>query len=107
MSLMNSDDLAAEAKAAGQAAEIVVGLAQLRPGDEIVGRQLHGAHDRVYASNDWTVEVGAGEHPVAGGECIQLRRRPNDPSSYELNLWNGQEYFDGTLFHIRRPQSPR
>jgi hypothetical protein len=72
---------------------MVVSPEELRPGDEVVGRQKHGAIDKVWPEQDWVVEVGVGEHPIVGGECIQLRRRATDPPWYDLNLWNGQELF--------------
>lgn len=80
----------------------IVGPRELRPDDEIVGRQIHGMNDKVWPGQEWIVEAVVAEHPIVGGECIQLRRRAGDPPWYDLNLWNGQEYFDESLFHIRR-----
>lgn len=81
---------------------VVGGPSELQPGDEIVSRQLHGGTDKLWPGCNWFVGVGTGEHPIVGGECIQLRCRDGDPPWYELNLWKGQEYFDDTVFHIRR-----
>lgn len=71
---------------------MVVSPDELRPGDEIVGRQTHGAIDKM-----WPGEVGVGEHPIVGGECIQLRSRATDPPWYDLNLCS-----DDSLSRIRR-----
>ena len=81
---------------------IVVRPNELRAGDEMVGVQLHGARDTVSRRHGKIVAVGIGDHPVAGGECIRLRLRETDPPGYDLNLWNGYEYFDDSLFQVRR-----
>lgn len=80
---------------------LVVGPRELRPGDVIVGVQRHGTHDPVVPRNK-IVDLAVREHPVIGGECIRIRR-PAGESDYEMNLWNGNEYHDETLFHIQRP----
>lgn len=82
---------------------VVVASGGLRCGDELVGVQKAGTGDAVSPSSD-IVEVGVGEHPVVGGECIRFRRREGDPGGHERTLWNGSGYFDRSLFHIRRPQ---
>lgn len=84
---------------------VVVKPIDLQAGDEIVGMQRLGDGDDVSPRHQAIVKVGVAKHPVTGGECIQLHRRPDDPADYELNLWNGTEYFDWTLFHIRRASS--
>lgn len=81
---------------------LVVKPVDLQAGDEIVGMQRLGNSDDVSPRHQAIVKVGVGKHPVTGGECVQLHRRPDDPAGYELNLWNGTEYFDWSLFHIRR-----
>ncbi|MBN7428736.1 hypothetical protein IUS39_23965 [Mycobacteroides abscessus subsp. massiliense] len=96
---------AVERQAVEMAQTLVVKPIDLRAGDEIVGMQRLGEGDDVSPRHQAIVKVGVGEHPVAGGECVQLHRRPGDPAGYELNLWNGREYFDWTLFHIRRAAS--
>lgn len=85
---------------------LIVKPIDLQAGDEIVGMQRLGDSDDVSPRHQAIVKVGVGQHPIAGGECVQLHSRPNDPAGYELNLWNGREYFDWTLFHIRRSTSP-
>jgi hypothetical protein len=84
---------------------LIVKPTDLQAGDEIVGMQRLGDGDDVSPRHQAIVKVGMGKHPVTGGECVQLHRRPDDPAGYELNLWNGTEYFDWTLFHIRRATS--
>ncbi|ORA60933.1 hypothetical protein [Mycobacteroides franklinii] len=84
---------------------VVVKPIDLQVGDEIVGMQRLGDGDDVSPRHQAIVKVGVAKHPVTGGECIQLHRRPDDPADYQLNLWNGTEYFDWTLFHIRRASS--
>lgn len=77
----------------------VVRRNDLRPGDEIVGIQRHGESDTLSPRRDRIVEVGAGEHPIIGGECIQLRPVHR---GHDLNYWNGTDYLDETLFHVIR-----
>lgn len=84
---------------------VVVKPIDLQAGDEIVGMQRLGDGDDVSPRHQAIVKVGVAKHPVTGGECVQLHRRPDDPADYELNLWNGTEYFDWTLFHIRQASS--
>jgi hypothetical protein len=81
--------------------ELVVQPRDLQPGDEIVGIQKYGRSDVVAARSGRIVDVGVGEHRT-GGECIQLRWRDNDPIGHESNWWNGQDYLDESLFHVRR-----
>lgn len=89
----------------GSVDELVVEPRDLRPGDEIVGIQKYGRSDVVAARSGRTVEAGVGEHHT-GGECIQLRWRDSDPIGHESNWWNGSEYLDESLFHVRR-KAPR
>lgn len=80
---------------------LVVGPRELQAGDVIVGVQRLGEQDPVSPRNK-IVDRAVREHPVIGGECIRIRR-PAGESGYEMNLWNGNEYYDETLFHIQRP----
>lgn len=82
---------------------LIVGPKDLRPGDQIVGIQKHGPHDRVTELSNRVVKAAAGPHPAyKDSECIQLRRRSTDVAGYELTYWPGTDYTPRTLFHIHR-----
>lgn len=80
---------------------LVITASELRAGDRIVGMQRHGADDKISTRHD-VVAVGAGEHPVIGGECIRLQPRGLLPPGHERNFWNGANYVAETLFHVAR-----
>lgn len=81
---------------------ILVGPKDLLPGDVIVGLQRLGPTDDVARRDNNIVAAQVGQHPVAGGECIRLHRKPNHPPTYDFNMWKGHEYFDNSVFHIHR-----
>lgn len=81
-----------------------VGPSDLLPGDVIVGLQRLGPTDELALRASNIVAAKAGQHPVAGGECIRLHRKPNHPRTYDFNIWEGHEYFDNSIFHIHRNQ---
>jgi hypothetical protein len=82
---------------------LVVGPKDLRRGDQIVGIQKKGPHDRVSQRSKRVVKAAVGPHPAyKDSECIQLYRRSTDVAGYELTYWPGTDYTAGTLFHVHR-----
>lgn len=77
----------------------IVGPGDLVPGDEVVGIQRRGETDELRRLRDRIIQVGTGEHPQVGGECIQFSPVMN---GHEFNYWRGSEYFDDSLFHVIR-----